>query len=64
MAGLTGDQGARKLLDQWGDRVIDLAMTDDALLFDVDTRMRWGACALPIRNSPSVQRMARMRAVE
>jgi molybdenum cofactor cytidylyltransferase len=36
-AKLTGDQGARKLLDQWGDQVIDVALDDDALLFDVDT---------------------------
>ncbi len=37
VARLTGDQGARKLLNQWGDAVIDIALDDDALLFDVDT---------------------------
>jgi molybdenum cofactor cytidylyltransferase len=34
---LSGDQGARKLLDLWGEAVIDVALDDDALLFDVDT---------------------------
>jgi molybdenum cofactor cytidylyltransferase len=34
---LTGDQGARKLLDLWGDQVIEVALDDEALLFDVDT---------------------------
>jgi molybdenum cofactor cytidylyltransferase len=37
VAKLSGDEGARKLLDAWGDEVIEVALDDDALLFDVDT---------------------------
>jgi molybdenum cofactor cytidylyltransferase len=37
VAKLSGDVGARKLLDQAGDDVIEVMVTDEGVLIDVDT---------------------------
>jgi len=37
VAGLSGDQGARRLLDEAGDGVVDVAFDDPAIALDVDT---------------------------
>lgn len=34
---ISGDQGARQLLKQWAEHIVAVEMTDDAVLFDVDT---------------------------
>lgn len=38
MMQLTGDRGARHLLRQHGDVIIEVEMTDDAVLIDIDTK--------------------------
>ena len=38
LASLTGDQGARSILDALGDRLALVESADDGVLFDVDTR--------------------------
>jgi molybdenum cofactor cytidylyltransferase len=37
MRNLDGDQGARKLLDEHADDVVEVPITDESVLFDVDT---------------------------
>jgi molybdenum cofactor cytidylyltransferase len=46
VAALSGDQGARKLLERWGKGVLDIAIDDDAALADVDTPEAFAA--LPV----------------
>ncbi len=40
MAGLSGDMGARPLLEEHADQVFEVVMEDDGVLFDVDTPER------------------------
>ncbi len=41
LLGLSGDRGARGLIDQLTDDVVEVAMPDDAVLTDIDTPEAW-----------------------
>ena len=37
MATISGDKGARELIKEFGDRVLEISCEDDGVLIDVDT---------------------------
>ena len=37
VGGLSGDQGARRLLDEAGDAIIEVPLDDPAIALDIDT---------------------------